>query len=102
MYLAAGFGSSLLYGLGASSELMGLLTSLVWAWPFGDVPAAAAAASATAFSMAMVWLLGLLPRTPLRTGRGGRGCGRRYGDCMEWQDWLDWPSAKGREEKEKD
>lgn len=108
--LLPGLGPLFLYGLGVSGEPMGLLAALDCVWPFGDVPAAAAAASAAAFSMAMVWLLGLLPRTPLRTGRGGRGCGRRYGDCMERQDWLDCPSAgvkvfenvtEGGEEKNK-
>lgn len=91
--LLPGLGPLFLYGLGMSCELMGLLTAFDCVWPFGDVAAAAAAASAAAFSIAMVWLFGLLPRTPLRTGRGGRGCGKRYGDCMGRQEWLDWPNA---------
>lgn len=69
---------------------MGVLAAVGCIWPFCEVEDPAAAASAAAFSMAMVSLFGLLPRTPLRTGRGGRGCGRRYGDCMERRDLLDW------------
>lgn len=45
--------------------------------------AAAAAASAAAFNKAIVWDLGRRPRTPLRTGRGGKGLGSRYEVCME-------------------
>lgn len=47
---------------------------------------AAAAASAAAFNKAMVWDLGRRPRTPLRTGRGGRGFGSRYEVCMEFEE----------------
>lgn len=50
-----------------------------------DAPftAAAAAASAAAFNKAIVCDLGRRPRTPLRTGRGGKGLGSRYEVCME-------------------
>lgn len=50
-----------------------------------DAPfnAAAAAASAAAFNKAMVWDLGRRPRTPLRTGKGGKGWGSRYDVCMD-------------------
>ncbi len=101
MYLAAGFGPLFLYGLGASSELMGLLAALVWAWPFGDVPAAAAAASATAFSMAMVSLLGLLPRTPCALAEGAGGAAGGTGTA--WSDKTDWtgPVLKAGKKKEK-
>lgn len=45
--------------------------------------AAAAAASAAAFNRAMVCDFGRRPRTPLRTGRGGKGLGSRYDVCMD-------------------
>lgn len=45
----------------------------------------------------MVSLLGLRPLTPLRTGSGGSGVGRRYEDCMERRVCLD-----GEEEKEEE
>ncbi|TNN52088.1 hypothetical protein EYF80_037696 [Liparis tanakae] len=59
--------------------------------------AAAAAASAAAFSKAIVWDLGRRPRTPLRTGRGGKGLGSRYEVCMEDEEQLDDERRAARE-----
>lgn len=77
--LPLGLGPLFLCGLGAS-----WVSELVFTW-LCDAPftAAAAAASAAAFNKAMVWDLGRRPRTPLRTGRGGKGWGSRYEVCME-------------------
>lgn len=59
--------------------------------------AAAAAASAAAFNKAIVWDLGRRPRTPLRTGRGGKGLGSRYEVCMEDEEQLDDERRAARE-----
>lgn len=77
--LLLGLGPLFLCGLGASWASEPVLPRL------GDAPftAAAAAASAAAFNRAMVWDFGRRPRTPFRTGRGGKGLGSRYDVCMD-------------------
>lgn len=74
-----GLGPLFLCGLGASLASEPVLAGLCDA-PF---TAAAAAASAAAFNKAIVCDLGRRPRTPFRTGRGGKGLGNRYEVCME-------------------
>lgn len=78
--LLPGLGPLFLCGLGASWAPELVLAGLCDA-PF--TAAAAAAASAAAFNKAIVWDLGRRPRTPLRTGSGGKGLGSRYEVCME-------------------
>lgn len=75
-----GLGPLFLCGLGATWASKPVLAGLCDA-PF--TAAAAAAASAAAFNKAMVWDLGRRPRTPLRTGSGGKGLGSRYEVCMD-------------------
>lgn len=104
--LTLGLGPLFLYSLGAS-WVSALVLAGLWEAPF--TAAAAAAASAAAFNKAIVWDLGRRPRTPLRTGRGGKGLGSRYEVCMEEEleeerrvvkepEVLDWGarSAPGR------
>lgn len=78
--LLLGLGPLFLCGLGASGASELVLAGLCDA-PF--TAAAAAAASAAAFNKAIVWDFGRRPRTPLRTGRGGKGLGSLYEVCME-------------------
>lgn len=78
--LFLGLGPLFLCGLGANWASGAVLAGLCDA-PF--TAAAAAAASAAAFNRAMVWDLGRRPRTPLRTGKGGKGWGNRYDVCMD-------------------